>query len=195
MDFDAASGYILKRLENELPANLYYHGLKHTLEVLRRSEELAISEGVGADDITLLKTAALYHDSGFTIRYTKNEILGCEIAGAVLPSFDYTAAQTKKIQDMILSTAFPQNPKDKLSEILCDADLDYLGTDSFYPISAEYRKELKEYGTEFNEKDWLKFELAFMQSHKYFTDTAQHSRSALKNIHIRELEASYEKFA
>lgn len=194
MDFDAASGYILKRLEEELPANLYYHGRHHTLEVLCCAEELAKSEGIGAEDTILLKTAALYHDTGFIIRYRDNEILGCEIAASALPSFDYTAEQIKKIRDMIISTAFPQSPKNKLSEILCDADLDYLGTEAFYPISAAFRRELRDYGTEFSDKEWVKFELDFMQSHRYFTLTSQHRRNPLKNRHIQELKASYEKF-
>lgn len=194
MNFHAAGEYILKRLEKELPPNLYYHGIKHTLEVLRCSEEIAEAEGRNANDITLIKTAALYHDSGFMVRYRDNERLGCEIAATALPSFDYTAAEIKSIENMIMSTALPQSPKDKLSEILCDADLDYLGTEAFYPVSAEFRKELKEYGTEFTEKDWLKLELDFMQSHKYFTHTSQQKRNAMKNKHIQELKASYEKF-
>ena len=61
------------------------------------------------------------------------------------------------IYNLILSTKVPQQPKTHLEEILCDADLDYLGRNDFEDISSNLLKEL-----EINQKitnfNWLKIQ-------------------------------------
>jgi HD superfamily phosphodiesterase len=69
MDYEAVKIYILKRLEEGLPQILYYHGLSHTLNVLNAVEKIAEGEGVSGNDLILLSTAALFHDSGFLVQY------------------------------------------------------------------------------------------------------------------------------
>ena len=68
MDYRAAKKFILTKLRNELPDRLTYHGLHHTLDVLKMAKEICISEGVSERDQVLVKTAALFHDSGFIKR-------------------------------------------------------------------------------------------------------------------------------
>ena len=41
MRFEEARVFLLNKLENELPPDLYYHNIHHTREVLAASEELA----------------------------------------------------------------------------------------------------------------------------------------------------------
>ena len=60
--------------------------------------------------------------------YKDHEETGVEIAGAILPHFDYTEEQIQKINELIMVTKLPPRPKNLLEQIICDADLDYLGT-------------------------------------------------------------------
>ena len=72
---------ILKRLENELDPRLGYHNLSHTLDVLEQAEVIAKQEKISDEhDILLLKTAAVFHDSGFLMVYKNHEEKSCEIA-------------------------------------------------------------------------------------------------------------------
>ena len=59
MDFNKAKDYILKRLENELHPNLFYHSIDHTMDVYHSAVKIAEEEGVSGDDMILIKTAAI----------------------------------------------------------------------------------------------------------------------------------------
>ena len=63
------------------------------------------------------------------------------MARAWLPQFDYSKEEIEKICELILVTKMPQKPKNKLEEIICDADLYYLGTDQFFVTADKLYKE------------------------------------------------------
>jgi uncharacterized protein len=190
MDYSKAKQYILGRMGKEVPLDFRYHNLRHSLDVLQAAERLAPSENIAGQDLDLLKTAALFHDSGFIFQYGSNEPIGCEIARQSLPDFGYEEADIEKICGMIMATAIPQNPKNKLEQVLCDADLDYLGRDDFEIIADTLLEELKLKGKEFTREEWIAFQLNFMGKHKYFTETARKLRDAKKSENIEKLKQS-----
>ena len=188
MDFEKVKNHIFDQMKRELPQDLFYHTIEHSHDVLQAAERIATMEGINEHDIILLKTAAVLHDSGFLIQYDANEPIGCDIARPLLHINGYECADILTVCNMIMATAIPQNPKNKLDEILCDADLDYLGRDDFYLISDKLRKELKAYGRDFSDQEWLKVEIDFLEKHKYFTETSQKLRDPQKQKYIRELK-------
>ena len=190
MNFKQLKKDFLKKLSEELPDNLEYHNTDHTLSVLNSAERIAYSEKLSEEEMTILKTAALLHDCGFTTRYMKNEPEGCCISKVVLPDYDYTKEEIQTICKMIMATAIPQNPQNKLEEILCDADLDYLGGDieSFFKTANNLRLELENHGKSYSEEEWLNFELNFLKQHKYFTATQQKEKEPQKQRTIKKLE-------
>ncbi len=70
-------------------------------------------------------------------------------------------------------TKIPQQPQDKLGEILCDADLYYLGTDKYFVGADKLYKELHEAGFVKSREEWSNEEIKFVERHHYFTPTAQ----------------------
>ena len=188
INYRKAEKYIVDRLEKELPDNLHYHDLRHTLDVCAAVERLALMEGVVGDDIFLLKTAALYHDAGFVHQYSNNEEIGAELAKKVLPRFGYTDDQIEVIHQLINATKVPQQPKNHLEEIICDSDLDYLGGDEFYPIADKLKRELMERNFISNDKQWDELQIKFLEAHKYFTKTAIKLRQAEKQKRIEEIK-------
>ena len=184
-----AEKYIVNRLKEELPQNLYYHDVRHTIDVCAAVERLALMEGIEGDDIFLLKTAALYHDAGFVHQYKDNEYFGANLAKEVLPRFGYTAEQIDKIGRLIRATKVPQKPKTHLQKIICDADLDYLGGDHFHEIATNLKRELTERGTVTSDKQWDELQLKFLESHTYFTKTAIKLRRANKLARLEEVKA------
>jgi len=193
MDFTKVKQIILNRMQDELASDLFYHKLDHTLDVLQAIERIAATENVDNQDTLLLKTAAILHDSGFLVQYNSNEPTGCDIARKTLRECGYKDSDIQLICNMIMATAIPQNPKNHLEEILCDADLDYLGRDDFYTISEELRKELKAHGKEFSDCEWLNFEIDFLEKHKYFTKTSRQTRVPQKQKYISELKNALAK--
>ena len=159
-------------------------------------EELCDLENVDGEEVVLLRTAALFHDSGFTIASQEHEKLGCDIVRGALPYFGYSAQQIEKICGMIMATKIPQSPKNHLEKIMCDADLDYLGRDDFYTIGKSLFDELQAFGILSDEKQWNGIQVKFLQGHFFHTKTNTQRRTPVKQMYLEELKtlvASYDE--
>ncbi len=188
MKYKEAKHYILTRLKDGLPAHLTYHRYKHTLDVYEQTKRIAKSEGIfDKYQLRMLKTAALFHDSGFLNVYREHEAEGCRLAAEILPTFDYTQSDIDLICGMIMATKIPQAPNNLLEQILADADLDYLGRDDFYEIGDTLRQELMNMAIIKNESEWNPIQIKFLNSHQYFTKTSIESRAAEKQKRLEEL--------
>ncbi len=188
MDAQAAKAYILAKLRHELPEGRSYHSLEHTLDVYASAIGIAEREGVNGEGLTLLKVAALYHDSGFTEQDDDHEGASCAIVRCKLPGFGFSEVQVERICSMIMSTTIPQSPQDMLDRILCDADLDYLGRNDFVRIGNNLFKEMRTYGVLSTEQEWQELQLKFLQQHHYFTDTNIATREPVKKQHLVEIK-------
>lgn len=188
MNYHAAKAYILDKLEQELSPELTYHSINHTCDVLQVTEELCEAEGIAPYESLLLKTAALFHDSGFTRSSKNHEEHGCTIARSVLPAYDYKAGEIERIGSMIMATKIPQSPQNFLEKIICDADLDYLGRSDFYPIGDTLFQELKAYGVLKTELEWNNLQIKFLEAHEFCTPTNIRRREAQKQEHLRQLK-------
>src|SRR5689334_12925657 len=113
----------LARLQH-LDVHYTYHNVAHTLDVLEQAERIAQSENItGEEDLLLLRTAAMYHDSGFLISYTGHEQDSCTIFREDAAAFGFTIEQCEIIEGLIMATRVPQVPTGILQQIICDADL------------------------------------------------------------------------
>jgi class 3 adenylate cyclase len=179
---------ILDQLQKNLPSNLYYHNLKHTINVLYNVEDIAREEGVNEEEMLLLKCAALFHDAGFMVSYDNNEEIGAKMAAQTLTKYNFSIDQIETIKRLIMATKMPPKPKDMLEKIICDADLDYLGRPDFIPISQNLFRELFERGKINTIEQWNRMQYKFILNHNYFTSTARKNRDAGKQIVIKELK-------
>jgi hypothetical protein len=120
---------IRKLLENRLSPSLTYHNVQHTLAVVESCLEIAIYEEIiETESLLILETSAWLNDTGFTLSYANHEYFSCEIAKELLPGWDASEQEIERICSLIMGTKLPQSPVNLLGNILCDADLDYLGT-------------------------------------------------------------------
>ena len=181
--------FILSVLASELSPTLYYHGLHHVMDVVEAADRIARAECITDNEsLDLLKTAALFHDVGFLSTYKGHEEVGCAYVRRILPDFGYEPAQIDAICGMIMATQIPQAPKTKLEEILCDADLDYLGRDDFEPIAHSLYDELKVREMITDEMAWNRIQVSFLGSHRYWTPTAIATRQASKEQRLNALK-------
>lgn len=179
---------ILSRLEKELDPRLGYHNITHTLDVLEQAEVLAKQENVtDKHDLLLLKIAAVFHDSGFLFVYKGHEEKGCEIASESIKNV-FSEEDIKKVCGMIMATKIPQSPKTLLEQIICDADLDYLGRNDFEPISRNLYKEFIVFKIIPEDIIWDHIQIKFFESHHYFTGTSISKRNEKKLKHLNILK-------
>lgn len=194
MEIEAAEKYIISRLKNELPDQLKYHSYQHVMDVLGSAERYASMEHLDNYQTQLLRVAVLYHDAGFIIQSKDHEEIGCQLVREVLPDFEFKPLEIEQICGMIMATKIPQSPSNLLEEIICDADLDYLGRDDFWDIGGKLFQELQIFGVLNNEQDWNKLQLKFLSGHQYFTKSAISLRKEKKEQHtlrIKEIVDSY----
>ena len=176
--------HVIQMLEAGLDSNLYYHGIHHTKDVVKSVERLALLEGVTDEGLFLLKTAAIFHDAGFLESYQHNEPIGARMAEEILPQYGYTEDHIQTIKELIFVTQIPHKPTNKLQEIICDADLDYLGREDFTEIADKLRRELKERKFISSDQKWDEIQIAFLNQHTYFTKTAIQTRQKMKEKNI-----------
>ncbi|TLV03026.1 HD domain-containing protein [Dyadobacter luticola] len=188
MQVEQAERYILEEMRNRLDQTLFYHGVHHTQDVARTAMEIASMEDItDQESLDLIKTAALYHDSGFMNTYAGHEEESCRIAEEVLPDFDYNPEQISLICGMIMATKIPQNPQTHFERIISDADLDYLGREDFEPIAATLFEELKARDVVHEVSKWNEIQVKFIDEHTYWTQSERDRRNALKEQHLAAL--------
>jgi uncharacterized protein len=189
MQFEEAGRYLISLLNKELPGNLCYHNVEHTLDVYHAAEHIAKTERVADKDMKLLLTAAWFHDSGHIKGRPDHEKISCAIARESLPQFGYTPEDIEQICDIIMATRIPQTPTNYLGEILADADLDYLGRDDFFEISEKLYQEFCATGHIESKKHWNQVQVEFFAEHHYFTKTARSERQTKKEHNLQLIKA------
>ena len=193
-DYSLAEEFILAELKNGLSNRLSYHGYHHTIDVLDSALEIAAHEKINEDDIKLLRIAVLFHDSGFIRQYDNHEECGCDMADEYLPGFGFLPEQIKTIQGMIRATKIPHNPKNLLEEIICDADLDYLGRQDVEEVASSLFEELKLQKKIADVQLWLEMQIDFLNHHKYYTNYSRKNREPFKAVYLEKLINGFVKY-
>jgi predicted metal-dependent HD superfamily phosphohydrolase len=125
------------------------------------------------------------------VKYKDNEEEAVEYAKKILPNFGCNESDFLVVKECILATKIPQTPKSKLSEIVCDADLDYLGRDDFFYISDKLQNEWINYGLISGDIDeWNQIQINFMENHEYFTKTCKSINEPIKKRNLESIRAT-----
>jgi predicted metal-dependent HD superfamily phosphohydrolase len=188
IDINSIREHVFTMLEKEAPSSLTYHNADHTIDVARQALIIAEEEGItDKQNLFELEVAAIYHDTGLIHVYKGHEEKSCDRARRELPHYGVNTGIIENISELILATRMPQSPGNILQQIICDADLDYLGHDNYYKISENLRKEFMIYKIVENEEEWKRSRIAFLQSHSYFTKSAHSRRTQKKLNHLQRL--------
>ncbi len=186
--FDKIYGDVMGRLDKKLPICYTYHDAAHTRYVLEKAILIGEAENIDKQDMVLVKTAALYHDTGYLIGRINHEEIGCQTAIQELTAFNYSEESIQLVCGMISATKIPQNPKSHLDQIVADADLEYLGTDLFELGGRKLYKELKCFNPSLSDEQWLKIQISFLESHRYHTKFCLENREWKKQENLSKLK-------
>jgi uncharacterized protein len=180
--FESIKQEVFQLLKEKLPNHLYYHCLGHTEDVVRESARIAKAEQLSNQETLLVLLAAVFHDTGFIQSPKDHEARSCDIAREMLKHFPLTDEELDMICETIMATKIPQAPKSKIAEVICDADLDYLGRTDYDEISERLFQEIKQTNPDFTQSEWIKLQDNFLKAHHYFTATSQLERNEIKAI-------------
>ncbi|UCH65741.1 MAG: hypothetical protein JSW63_00990, partial [Ignavibacterium sp.] len=154
----------------------------------------AQAEGVNSENLEMIIVAAWFHDLGYVKCCNGHEDLSIEYARNFLKEKNYPEENINKITSLINATRMPQNPRNKLEEILCDADLCHLGTKNTEQKADLFRLEMEKRGEKVvTDEEWLKISVDFMNQHRFFTSYAIEKFGVQKNINLIKIEKQLKK--
>ncbi len=154
-----------------------YHNPAHTQWVFDRATYLAMAEWVEWEDLEDLQLACLFHDTGFTVQYQKNEHVGAQIARKWLIGQKHPEERIEKIENIIMATVLFSKPKTHLEKIIQDADLDNIGTKNEFSYSQRLLVEIRTIGhMETSECAYWQFVYTLLTKYKFHTKTAKNER-------------------
>ena len=188
-DFQGLRTFILTKLKAELSENLLYHSHIHTLNVEEAVIKYGELEKLSDHELFLVRTAALFHDTGFLFRYDHNEELGVELFEHYAPQFGYQADDITAIKSIIMATTHEATPTNLMEAVMCDADLDYLGRLDYHVTAAKLFDEMEIYGTPLSPLERIKMQIDYLENqHIYYTTSANNLRNPGKLRRIDELK-------
>ena len=179
-----------KHLEDFIVANfpphLTYHNIHHIKDVVEHALLHGKNEQLDDHQLFLLKTAAWLHDIGYIWDEAHHEHRGTLFARQYLPGWGFNEEDIEQICGMIMATKIPQSPKNTMEQVICDADLDYLGRDDYFPVSKNYYLELNNSRT-MSEAEWKELQVSFFATHEYFTRSAKKLRDKGKENNLARI--------
>ncbi len=179
-----AEDYAFRLLSLMPYLGLKYHNREHSVSVYNAVKVICKGEKIDKKTTELLQTAALYHDLGYIVQYADNEEVGAEIADTALGIFGFSRKERNLIRKAILATKVPQRPRNRLEEIICDADI---AKENLALIKKTAEALRLERGV-VDKKRWNAMQLVFFKSHRYFTKTARRLYQPSKELYMRELD-------
>lgn len=193
-DFEGLRSFIINKIKAELDDALIYHSYEHTLDVEEAVLKYAKLEGLTADETILVRTAALFHDTGFLLKYNDNESIGAQLARKYCPDFGYTEEHIRIIEDIILSTSYDIEPKNIMEKVMSDADHDYLGRADYHVIVKKLFRELEHFGNKMTEREKIEAQISYLEhKHQFYTTSALNLRQPGKENRIEELKKMLEE--
>lgn len=179
---------VLDLLKTQLDSNLAYHDYRHTQDVMQQAVRIGEAEKLSASEMIELQIAALYHDAGFLFNRKNHEdqsvVFFKEHADGKLAQ-----QEIEKISQIILATCMPQHPNNLVEQVMCDADLDYLGRNDFDEISDRLFRELVAHGDVQSKQEWDKIQVRFLSAHSFHTPSQRSLREPVKQSHLAAIEA------
>ncbi len=186
--------FIYEYFDKNKTKDLVYHDILHTTDVVKAAEKIGLGTNLNSEEMEILLISAWFHDTGYTIDREDHESASAEIASSYLNMNNYPPTKIEKVKSCILSTKLPQNPKNNVEEVLCDADLQHLAKKNFIERSEWLKvEEEKVTGNLISEIDWFNNSLNFISNHNFFTHYAKEKYSERKRENIVKLQKRIKK--
>lgn len=197
---DRFESRIRQLFESRHKAELCYHDLNHTIQVVDKVREIGDFYQLDGTEREDLFFAAWLHDVGYSEGQDEgHEARGAAVAQELLADeLGLGEERVGRVKSIILSTKIPQAPKNLLEAIICDADLFHLSSDRFFEQTLLLKKEKENLGRKaIGTLDWLNGSYAFMLSHEYHTEYAKKflQPGKVKNLELIQMKIKEEEGA
>jgi len=188
---DRAGEYATGLLK-ELDRKFEYHNLAHTHQVVEAAREIGERSGLNSREMENVIIAAWFHDTGYAECIENHEEESVKIMRSALQSWNVSEERINSIAEIILATRMPQQPKNLMCRILCDADLYHLSHPEFVEKSEMLRREInKVCNKRLNRADWMHLSFNFIKEHCYFTEYGKRVLGPRKDAIVRRIRNTF----
>ena len=174
-----------------ISAEFVYHDYQHTRDVVEAVKLIAEGYMLSEKEMEILQLAAWFHDTGYDKGAKDHEERSAVYAKEYLDERNYPEEDTTIVMACIGATKFvPEvSPQNLLEKIIRDADLSHLGSKLYWDRCWRVRQELLlTQNMAMTEKEWVDFELNFLESHEYHTHVAREHYDKRKRKYIKQLK-------
>lgn len=192
----ATDDFILKLFAEELPSTFVYHNYTHSKRVYKSINEIVEHSQISVKDTTILRLAALLHDTGYTVSVDNHEAEGVKIARKFLESHDVEEDIINGVEKCILATKFKDTiPTTTLERMIRDADSSHFGKEYFPEASEFLRQELLlQKRHKYSPKEWLRENIrVLVEDHRFYTEYALKNWQPVKEDNLANLLAKQKK--
>ena len=173
---------------DNLNPNRLYHNLQHTQEVVGWLLQIAGHYKLDSKSLFIMQAAAWFNDIGYLDDPNNPEKRASRIAEKFLSEIQIDADIIKSIKSGILSTRLPQQPKTFMEQVMCDANMFYLGLQDFELRSKLMRKEhILITGKKISKEEWKQRNIEILQNHRFKTDYAKQSLTSQQKKNFEQL--------
>lgn len=185
----AADDFILDLFKNELPNTFLYHNYTHSKRVYKSINEIIEESQIDVKDATILRLAALLHDTGYIKTRDGHEEESVKIATEFLKSQKVDKDIIEGVEKCIMATKFKGTPNNKLEEMIRDADSSHFGKKYFSEASEFLRQEYIAQGIhEYSPRDWRDENIkVLIKKHQYYSDYALKNWQPVKEKNLAKL--------
>lgn len=172
-----------------------FHNLKHTMNVVDRTKEIAGHYHVNEKEMLILYTAAWFHDTGYL--YTeaaRHEAMSADVMRKYMLEHTNDSDLINEIEKCILATKSPRNPTNLLQQIICDADTYNLGTKDFKSTNKKVREEIKLKTGLSDKLEFGRNTVKMLETHQYYTTYCKDQLSLTKELNMKKLKNKIEKW-
>lgn len=187
---DHVQHHVKQAFKNAHAAELIYHNLVHTEEVVDHAREISRHYALSDEDYFIVVTAAWFHDTGYLSGDAEgHEVRGAAEARSYLSGREVPENIIASVEGCIRATTIPQKPSSLVEKIVCDADLYHLGTEDFSEKNKLMRKEKEaRLNQKISKSDWRKHTIGFLEGHQYQTDYGKELLGPVLAANIKKLK-------
>ncbi|MEM0518796.1 MULTISPECIES: Pycsar system effector family protein [Aequorivita] len=187
---EAADNFIFQLFKDELPSTFVYHNYTHSKRVYKSINEIIENSQFDVKDATILRLAALLHDTGYTVKREGHEEESAKIAEKFLREQQVEDDIIEGVVGCIRATKFKNTvPKTQLEKAIRDADSSHFGKDYFEEASEFLRQEyLFQNIHEYTSKEWQDENIkVLVEDHQFYTDYALKNWQPTKEKNLSDL--------
>jgi len=184
-----AGNYVTNLLEDKLPDNITFHTIDHAKYVVDSAIYIGKNSGLSDEELNIVKLCAWFHDVGWVINPYNHEEEGAKIVNDFLASKGIEGDVITIVKESIIATKVPQQPKNIIAKVLCDADLMHLSEEDYFDRIQLMRQEWTNLsGEKFGKRKFHSKSVKFFNAHNYHTDFAKKELQPKKEKNLEHLQ-------